>query len=241
MRTSFSFFLCLLLLLFAENSFAQVKSPYKKGDVLTVFYIDGLNFRKEPSIDSEVITRLNFGTKVTVIDDSIGFHAFEDDFIGGYMLKGAWVLVECKEGKGYVFDGYLSSLKIAEIEYDVYGNMKESLEQMLKDQTATEAKKKHKKGRGEYTLKTYKNGWTEGIGTYNDCQYHEIRVSNLSFNESLLLARVLGASGAMTRDVENKNIYHFNNCYSREALQFEYEDKTFVLRNYTCPLKWEKE
>lgn len=234
----FSFF----LLISCQTAFSQTR--YKKGDTLTVFYLEGIRLRKEAGIDAEIISRLNFGNKVKVVDENIGKLPFEDEFSLYYTIKGYWVLVETPAGRGYVFDGYLSRMRIAEDDYAIYGSeMGDVLPKMLQGVNAKKLHKKHKKNLGEYEQITYKNGWIEEIGTFNDCKYIKISVPNITFLEGLLLLKSLNTqSFAIHRDINNPNKYLFVSYYNSletSMVVMELGQNFISITEYKCPLAWE--
>ncbi|QXP79012.1 MULTISPECIES: SH3 domain-containing protein [Winogradskyella] len=73
----------------------------------------GLNYRKEPDMNSEVLGKLNYGTKVDVVDDSNRSLFWVDDLERG-SLYGKWVGIYKDSSIVYVFNAYLykSSPKI---------------------------------------------------------------------------------------------------------------------------------
>lgn len=83
-----------------------------------------LNLRAEPHPDATVLALLPFGTVLTVADDqplSLPFHSelipdyrpFEDENVlyPGKSVEGNWLHVTYEGFDGYVFDGYLSTLR----------------------------------------------------------------------------------------------------------------------------------
>jgi hypothetical protein len=232
-KSIFLIILCFLGLL--QTTFAVGK--YKKGDILTVFYTGGLNLRAQADINSDVITRLEFSNSVKVVDDHIGQTAFEDDFMNNYMLKGFWVLVEINDKRGYVFDGYLSTVRMEAGEY--YGNAKQNVEKMLGSTKSSVKGKEHKKGLGKYTIATYENGWIWEEGTYNGCTYSKATFSNLTFEESLLMMNFLYSGFSPSqRDLENPKQLNFSCCYcgpSDGTVSMIYDKNVTTISNHSCP------
>lgn len=229
------FLLFFLLSLIFQASFAVGK--YKKGDILTVFYTGGLNLRAQADINSDVISRLEFSSSVKVVDDHIGQVAFEDDFLNNYMLKGFWVMVEVGDKRGYVFDGYLSTVRMEAGEY--YGNAKQNIEKMLGSTKSSVKEKEHKKGMGKYTIATYENGWIWEEGTYNGCTYTKASFPNLTFEESILMINFLYSGfNPSNRDLENTKQINFSCCYCGPADGTVYminEKNVTIIGNNNCP------
>ncbi|REE06919.1 SH3 domain-containing protein [Winogradskyella pacifica] len=66
----------------------------------------GLNYRKEPDINSEILGKFNYGTKVDVVDDSNRSLFWVDDLERG-SLYGTWVGIYKDSSIVYVFNAYL--------------------------------------------------------------------------------------------------------------------------------------
>lgn len=81
----------------------------KKGDVLNIFAVSGLNLRAEPSITGKVITKIPYAEKVTVIEPSEYNDPIED-------RQGIWLKVQYKSQSGYLFSGYLTKLAVPKID-----------------------------------------------------------------------------------------------------------------------------
>jgi uncharacterized protein YgiM (DUF1202 family) len=86
---------------------------YNPGESLTVFIEAGLNLRDKPDINSKVIVRVPYGQKVTVLENTKKPVPFKFDNIDGH-----WVYAEYEGKKGYIFDGYLSTLPAPELSED---------------------------------------------------------------------------------------------------------------------------
>ncbi|NRR93362.1 SH3 domain-containing protein [Winogradskyella undariae] len=66
----------------------------------------GLNYRKEPSMDSDILGKFDYGTKVDVVDDINRSLFWIDDLERG-SLYGKWVGIKKDSSIVYVFDAYL--------------------------------------------------------------------------------------------------------------------------------------
>ncbi len=81
--------------------------PFTEGEVVNVFAPSGLNLRAFPKIDAEVLDIVRYGDRV-VVENTFDFAADKADRID--YIDGHWILVNYQGIKGYLFDGYLSSL-----------------------------------------------------------------------------------------------------------------------------------
>lgn len=96
---------------------------YKEGELLYVWSISGLNLREQPSLNSPVIKKLNYGDSVTVLRQpqkpvpySLEFFSYKDTSstftqIAGerprVILNGKWIRVKAGQEEGYVFNKLL--------------------------------------------------------------------------------------------------------------------------------------
>ncbi|WP_081748277.1 SH3 domain-containing protein [Aquimarina megaterium] len=78
----------------------------------TIFHyvtaINGLSVRKQPDINAEKISTLDYGTPVKIIEETHQTFQVKE---GTKTIDGKWVLIDSKETtsiKGYVFDGFLT-------------------------------------------------------------------------------------------------------------------------------------
>lgn len=88
---------------------------YVEGDKLNVFAKSGLNLRTGHNISFEKIIRIPFGEEILILN-TFGFEEKYNDEIEE--LKGHWVYVEYGNYKGYVFDGFISKLRIPDYSID---------------------------------------------------------------------------------------------------------------------------
>ncbi|GAB4159592.1 MAG: hypothetical protein Tsb0033_14400 [Winogradskyella sp.] len=70
----------------------------------------GLSLRDQPDVDGKMLTKLAYGEAIGVLEETDKNLVVLD---GGEKVSGKWVKVETRNHIGYVFDGYLSSEKIA--------------------------------------------------------------------------------------------------------------------------------
>jgi hypothetical protein len=102
------FSLCLLL---SISSIWAIGS-YKAGDKLTVLAKSGLSLRSNPNSQGKKKSTLPFGTVVTVEAEGLKATPHQVEEFKGYSIKGYWVKVKANGEEGWVFDGYLSHLKV---------------------------------------------------------------------------------------------------------------------------------
>lgn len=100
----------ILFFLFAIS--IQTVLAYKKGDVLHVFAKSGLNMRASTGTSGKKLLKIPFGSDVTIVTDNTPTVSFSVTELKGYKISGVWVKVDYKGQKGYVFDGYLSSMPL---------------------------------------------------------------------------------------------------------------------------------
>ena len=70
----------------------------------------GLSLREQPDISAKMLSKLSYGEAIGVIEKTDKKLVVLD---GGEKVRGEWVKVETRNHIGYVFNGYLSSNKIA--------------------------------------------------------------------------------------------------------------------------------
>lgn len=97
----------LILLGLLTTSAAWGIGSYAEKDTLYVMTISGLKLKKEPKLTSGTKGVLPYGTEVVVTKLTTAHEDVEE--FSGYTIKGSWVEVSTPKGKGYVFDGYLTS------------------------------------------------------------------------------------------------------------------------------------
>jgi hypothetical protein len=91
------------------NSISTSKENSNKMRVIFSAYTTaekGLNYRKEPSINSDIYGKLSYGTKVDVVEDINRSLFWVDDLERG-SLYGKWVGIKKDSSLVYVFDAYL--------------------------------------------------------------------------------------------------------------------------------------
>ncbi|OHD56940.1 MAG: hypothetical protein A2Y33_08235 [Spirochaetes bacterium GWF1_51_8] len=100
------------LFVFAGAAFAA-GVWYKPGDTLYVTAQSGLNLRDKADIGGKLIIKVPYGSEIKVLKDTKPPVPFAFDNI-----KGHWAYIEYKGKKGYIFDGYLSTLTPPELTVD---------------------------------------------------------------------------------------------------------------------------
>jgi hypothetical protein len=116
----------LVSVLFSANIYAI--SNYEPGDSLYVWASKGLQLRVEPNFSSEAISLMEFGELVIAIEKKpfypdeyrpdevsvieIQSKKINNRYYPNFRLSGKWCKVNYKGKEGYVFDAYLSSLKV---------------------------------------------------------------------------------------------------------------------------------
>jgi len=70
----------------------------------------GLSLRDQPDVSGKMLTKLAYGEAIGVLEETDKNLVILD---GGKKISGKWVKVETRNHIGYVFNGYLSSNKIA--------------------------------------------------------------------------------------------------------------------------------
>ena len=105
--------LSLALALLFFQSFAFGIGVYNPGDELFVHAGSGLLLRKTPDAKGERIMTLNHGDAVKVLKADFKKKPYSVEEFKGFTIKGFWVKVSTADGKeGYVFDGFLSKLRV---------------------------------------------------------------------------------------------------------------------------------
>lgn len=111
------FHLAISLTLFLSNMLVS-QPNHQAGESLYVWATNGLNVRTLPSTSSKIISKIPFGTKVTIVENTeiayniTGISNIEPHHIGEkvgpIILNGKWVKVELDNDIiGYVIDQYL--------------------------------------------------------------------------------------------------------------------------------------
>lgn len=102
-----------ILLFFLNLSYLNGQT-YSAGDILQINANGGLNLRDMPALQSKILKLLSYGQQVRIEQLE------HQDTIGN--LIGNWVKIEVNQEKGYVFDGFLTSLPTLKKEKDTNGN-----------------------------------------------------------------------------------------------------------------------
>lgn len=87
---------------------------FNPGNELYVSAKSGLNLRTSPDVHGHSLKVLHLGEKVTVVErlDSLGSTSIN-------WVKGGWIEVEHEGDVGYIFDGYVSTLKAPMEEWEL--------------------------------------------------------------------------------------------------------------------------
>ncbi len=109
---------CALFLsfLFLSTEGVLIAQDLSKGDEVSVNALSGLSLRAAPSLTADRLGRLDYGAKVTILDPRI---AVELEAIDN--LPGRWVEVETGGQNAFVFDAYLTTLPVPELQKPEYG------------------------------------------------------------------------------------------------------------------------
>jgi hypothetical protein len=102
----------IFILFFAALFPAAAITQYKAGDELTVLAKSGLTLRSAAATTGKKKTNLPFGTVVTVLAEGYKTVKHSATEFKGYTINGYWVKVKAGAEEGWVFDGYLSHLKV---------------------------------------------------------------------------------------------------------------------------------
>jgi len=94
-------------------TYADSEFWYTPGDNLYVLAISGLNLREKADINGKLAVKVPYGSELTVLKDTAKPVVFSFDNIDGH-----WVYADYKGKKGYIFDGYLSTLPAPELSED---------------------------------------------------------------------------------------------------------------------------
>ena len=91
------------------DSTSTVERNANKMNVLFSAYVTeekGLNYRKEPNINSNILGKFKYGTKVDIIDDSNRLSFWVDDSVRA-SLNGKWIGIRKDSTIVYAFDAYI--------------------------------------------------------------------------------------------------------------------------------------
>ncbi|NPV01639.1 MAG: SH3 domain-containing protein [Brevinematales bacterium] len=105
--------LSLFFLSVSSYLFGEAPVWYAPGDKLTVLAPSGLNLREKADINGKLVIKVPYGGKLTVLKDAAKPVVFSFDNIDGH-----WVYADYAGKKGYIFDGYLSTLPAPEVSED---------------------------------------------------------------------------------------------------------------------------
>lgn len=112
----------LIIIIFFISIKCQCSNGYTKGDTMYTWAEPYLNIRSEKSIDSEIISQINYGEKVVVLESknisnfskqeftTNPFAFSKRDFESKFELHGSWVKIKYNDFEGYIMDVYISKL-----------------------------------------------------------------------------------------------------------------------------------
>ncbi len=108
--------------IFVYSSFGNPFRIYNVSDTLYAWAKNGLNLRKRPTEDSEILSRLNYGAEVSVLyqEEVIPYNytfikaqkrPYENAILPPVILYGYWIKIRSGNAEGYVFSGLLLKYK----------------------------------------------------------------------------------------------------------------------------------
>ena len=103
-----------LMVVFYIQMWASHTPEFVEGSQLFVVANSGLTLRAEPSLDSEPLIVVEFGSSVEVLNQPDSILSYETI----NWVKGKWIYVEVDGVSGYMFDGYLSDLPMPIYEFE---------------------------------------------------------------------------------------------------------------------------
>ncbi len=111
----------LAIIIFSQMQTLHALGQYKPGDTLYVWAMSGLTLRDGPSLKAAKLANVPYGTMLKVLNYN-GAHDSSVEAVPGYatgeesspavLLGGDFAQVTFQAIKGYLFDGYLSTLPI---------------------------------------------------------------------------------------------------------------------------------
>lgn len=104
----------LQIILIGLMAFIASSFTFTEGQLLTVVASSGLKLRVSPSPSASMLKVIPYGEKVKVLNASE--YTARADRIN--WLDGHWIEVEYRGVRGYVFDGFLSSMPVPDNEFE---------------------------------------------------------------------------------------------------------------------------
>ena len=144
----------IILIISIANFCSSQELEYSIGDTLSIFTKSGLNLRKLPNKESEIITKINFGNKLQIAELTINNETIEG-------RNGNWIKVKYEDKEGYLFSGYLTKLQVNKIDiskfvcYEHYGFLS-WIESIIKEEELINSRER----RFGYNNIDYKSGET---------------------------------------------------------------------------------
>jgi hypothetical protein len=104
----------LMISIFTEAMTIIPNDTMQADKEVFVYALSGLKLRYEPSFHADVITILEYGEELAILEAL----SEQDAKLSNDWTKGKWVEVSYLGGiKGYVYDGYLSDLPLPEVDF----------------------------------------------------------------------------------------------------------------------------
>lgn len=203
----------ILLTFIAIQSLNLLANSFKKGDTVNVWSIDGLALHEKPELASQKSLTIPYGEKIIVADDEIATKklsvnlniAYDPSNAGkdeSYKLKGHWVKIHYNSHEGYVFSGYLSKMPCFKKAKHGFESDEAYLKRNYGEPITTIKKEKARKA--TTTTTKYKNGIVQIESTCEGCVNDELYLTNLSYQEALLFAKVWLFEGDAAEDIKIK-------------------------------------
>ena len=102
----------MLMLVFYVQTWATTE-PQAPGASMYVTAQSGLHLRTSPDVYATSLKVIDLGSEVTVVELADSLQAQTIDWVSGH-----WVLVEHDGDQGYIFDGFLSTLRVPSYEWE---------------------------------------------------------------------------------------------------------------------------
>lgn len=169
---------------------------YNPGDELFVHASSGLILRKTADPKGDRIVTLGYGDAVKVLKTDFKKKPYSVEAFKGFSIKGFWVKVSTADGKeGYVFDGYLSKLRVpitvvddassgySTAEFYLLGNSEKKGERIVLPKSET---------RYEHYKQLFKNGSEAEIDSGEGGSSQKITFQKgITMEEAYLIGKVL--------------------------------------------------
>jgi hypothetical protein len=155
-----------LLVLFCVSFCLSVQAVtgYKAGDKLSVVAKSGLTLRANPGSKGKKKSTLAYGTEVTVLAEGLRVTPHEVNEFKGFTIDGFWVKVKSGSEEGWVFDGYLTKLKVDSGSQEAQGMSadRDMFDALYAMTSPRKGDRKKIKGKAETTYDVYEQGYEDG-------------------------------------------------------------------------------